>query len=91
MEWVAKVAVFLLRDLYDTCRLWYIKPRARTHSEIDLYFVLGYSVNNRELSERVFVIDGVDWYEVPVEQTRRGTCRNDASSGHSVEAGDFVW
>lgn len=46
-------------------------------SAIGFSFVLGSVINLRELLDLIYLVDEIDWSEVPLCQARRGTRRND--------------
>lgn len=53
--------------------------------------MIGSVINHRELLDRIYLVDDVDWSEEPLYQARRGTHRNDASPGRTANGSDFVW
>lgn len=59
--------------------------------DLSLAFVLGSDINYRDLIDLVEVVEGVDWFEVPMSQACHGTHRVDASSVHTCNSGLFVW
>lgn len=60
-------------DVHDNFRLWFVPLRVRQYMrELDLSFVLGFSMNESILGDLIYVIDGIDWDEVPVSQARLG-------------------
>ena len=61
-EFVARQAVFVLWDVYDSCRLWRLLPKVREFVfELNLSFVLGSRRNYPELKRLVRVMDELDW------------------------------
>ncbi|CAN8076680.1 unnamed protein product [Agarophyton chilense] len=93
-DFIAKMAVFLLWDAYDTFRVWYMSPTARKYArELNLSLVLGSNANHADFLHLVDLIDSVDWSGVPADQSaRRPRARHhDHSPGRTASAGDFVW
>lgn len=56
-----------------------------------LLLILGSSVNNKEFRELLYTVYNIDCFEVPVDQTSRGTSHSDASVGMTDNAGNYVW
>ncbi|PXF44215.1 hypothetical protein BWQ96_05996 [Gracilariopsis chorda] len=86
------MAVYVLWDVYDTYRLWYMTRTARRYArEIDLSFILGSRANQEEFCRLLDIIDQVNWNLVPEEQiSRRNPCI-DHSPGRNGPGGDFIW
>lgn len=90
-EWVIKYASYLMCDLADSFRLWFIPPAVRKYvRELDLPFVIGSEVDYTELLEIVDVVDGINWMDMTVGQDRRGSRVQDASLCSVSTGGDFV-
>ena len=91
--WTARVAVYLLWDVYDTCRLWYLPPTLCSYMRIlDLSLPLGSTANYRELLELINVLEHVQWELVPEDQRKRGAPRrSEFSPGRRGPGGDFIW
>ena len=92
-EWAVKTAVFILWDVYDNCRLWYLQPTTIDHlKRLDLRVPLGGSDNSSEFRRLLAVIEQTDWSAVPKEWSRRGKLnRRDHSKGRDAEAGDYIF
>ena len=92
-EWIVKIAVFLLWDVYDSHRLWFLPRQVRDYAkELDLSFPLGSRKNNAEFRYLISIIESVNWDDVPLEQSRRsGTNRRNFWPGRVGSSGDFVW
>ena len=61
-EFVARQAVFVLWDVYDSCRLWRLSPKVLEFVfDLNLSFVLGSRRNYAELKRPVRVMDELDW------------------------------
>ncbi|CAN8063272.1 unnamed protein product [Agarophyton chilense] len=88
-EFIAKMAVFLLWDAYDTFRVWYMLPTARKYAkELDLSLVLGSRANHADFLHLLDLIDSVDWSGVPSDQSACGTRarHHDHSPGRTASA-----
>ena len=58
MEWVARVAAFILWEAYDIFRLWYIPPAICGYAKkLDLSFALGSRENANEFLRMVAKVD----------------------------------
>lgn len=91
-EFIAKMAAYVLWDVYDTYRLWYMSPTARRYArELDLSSVLGSRANQEEFCRLMDVIDQINWNLVPAGQAARGAHDYDHSPGRNSPGGDFVW
>lgn len=71
-DFVCRTAAFLLADVYDSLRLWWI-PRATIEAcrSLDLSTILGSQANVTDFLELLNVIEGVDFYQYPESQSLR--------------------
>lgn len=92
-EWCARVAAYILWEVYDTGRLWHI-PSLLVQSilAMDLSLPLGSYANLEELHRLVRVIRDHPWDTVPVSHSRRGNQQTlDRSPGRRTpSSGDFI-
>lgn len=87
-----KYVSFVLWELYDTLRIWYVPPRVREITrEVDLSLILGSEVNHGEFLYQLDVVDSTDWSEVPLSQARRDTRSDNHSPDRTNISGDFIW
>ena len=92
-EWLVKIAVFLLWEVYDQCRLWFLPTRVITDlRNMRIKDELGSEYNVVELKDYLDRIESTDWTQVPVSQALRGATRRvDHSPGRKADAGDFIY
>ena len=91
-EHIARVAAFLLWDLYDNYRVWALSPRVIGFiRSLDLTYVLGGRQNYEEVLAIVDLIERTEWSEVDEANRNRGDTRQDHSPGRVGPGGDFVW
>lgn len=91
-EWMTKNFAYVLWDLYDTYRIWYVPTLVRNNiRSVDFSFLFGSMVNNFVIIDHIDVIDDIYWSEVTLCQARRGTLRNDESLSPTQNVGDFAW
>ncbi|PXF41657.1 hypothetical protein BWQ96_08668 [Gracilariopsis chorda] len=93
-EFIAKMAVFILWDAYDTYRVSYMSPTAREYARnLDLSLVLGSRANQEDFRHLMNVMDQINWDLVPADQAARGnrSRQREYSPGRTADAGDFVW
>ena len=77
-ERTAKVACFILWDVYDSFKLWRRPQRLiQWMRSLDLTWVLGSPLNTEDLNHLLDVIECTDWTTGEVMDTQEG-------SGHSV-------
>lgn len=91
-EHVARVAAFLLWDLYDNYRVWALSPRViALIRSLDLTYVLGGRQNFEEVLAILDLIERTEWSEVDEANRNRGDTRQDHSPGRVGPGGDFIW
>lgn len=96
-EWAIQVSAFLLWDVYDTWRLWYIPPKLREYIlDLDLTVPLGDAATAEELQGLVRVIAAIDWDNVSRENSTRplrpsGRRPNVSPGRNNPNHGDWVW
>lgn len=82
---------FLLGDLHDTFRLWFVPLRVCQYMrQLDLSLVLGSFLNDSQFNDLIHAIYNIDWEEVPASHACRGSRRNDFSPGRLDNASDYV-
>lgn len=93
-EWVVSVAVYLVWEAHDTCRLWYCPPRTlRALRTLPLQGVLGVD-GHRDLQLYLARIERTNWSQVPLSQSSRSSrtsSHHDCSPGRTGNSGDFLW
>ncbi len=90
-EQVAETAVWLLFEVYDSLRLWWVSPDTiRGIRALDLRVVLGNQANVDELESLLCVIEGTRFEREPVAQSLRYTEAN-GCLGRTGPGGDFIY
>jgi len=89
-EQACKVAAFLLFDVYDSLRLWWVSPTLIAAMRgLDLSFVLGSQANEDELYRLLDVVESVDFTTVDTANSWR-YANAWRSVGRDGIGGDFV-
>ena len=88
-EHAARVAAWVLWDVYDTFRLWYVPRRVRAAiRQLNLQYLLGAASNERELHRLLSVIESVDWQTAEFVYTTYG-CAS-LEDPRELAPGDFI-
>ena len=92
-EYAARAAAFILWEVYDRYKLWYLSETLRGNIRLlKLDYILGSPGDAEELLELLDVIDSIDWSAVPAAWAQRGSRVSDFSPGRNVAgAGDFIY
>lgn len=94
-EWVACAAAFLVLEVYDQYRLWFLPPSVRTSIRaLYLSVILGGGGIQNEVISLLDAMDQVHWNAVPIPWIRRqqGTNPSNRSPGcRTPLAGDYVF
>ncbi len=90
-EQVAETAVWLLFEVYDSLRLWWVSPDTISRIRaLDLRVVLGIQANVDELESLLCVIEGTRFGRKPVAQSLRYTEVNGCLV-RTGSSGDFIY
>ena len=95
-ERAAKIACFILWDVYDRHKLWHTPKRMIDWiRSLDLAWVLGSPVNQEDLHHLLDAIEATDWSTGEVIGTHSGgpDSRPAATDEHgtALECGEFIW
>lgn len=92
-DFACKAAQFILTDVYDSLRLWYLPtPLIAAIRSLDLSDILGSQGNVDELHRLLRVIEGTDFYQYPESQSLRYDCPSDAHRrARWTPCADFIY
>ncbi|PXF45075.1 hypothetical protein BWQ96_05177 [Gracilariopsis chorda] len=88
-------ASYILAEAYDPYRLWYIQPRVRAAiRRLDMRVPLGGVANAEEMLSLLDFLEGVNWDEVPIDNSQRRLHHNGSGPGlgrNTALAGDYIF